>query len=312
MENNIDISVILMTYNHAPYVRKAIESILMQKTTARFEILVHDDASTDGTQEILKEYATRFHCIKLYLRKKKSINSNRSLYHLIRRAKGRYFAELEGDDFWIGEEKLETEYLFLENHAEYSAVYMDSITISEAGHSIKDISHYRIYDWEGRYQIQDYWYSGKYPGQTGTMMGRNIYLTCDATVVYRAHDIMGDISDIMLFAIDGPIYRINQVGSARRIVSRKGKSNWNSVALDRDLELERVRARIVLLTYFEKRTDNYALVEKRWNMEYEAIKKHFLDSSSANEIIHRGKILLWAICGMWNNKLHSRGKSKKQ
>lgn len=304
MGNNVDISIILLTYNHAPYIRQALESILIQKTTAKYEILVHDDASTDGTQEILKEYAKRYSCIKLYLRKQKSINPNQSAYSVIKKANGKYFAELEGDDYWIGEDKLETEYAFLEKNAKYSAVYMDSITINEAGHRIQDQSHYSLYDWRGIYQIKDYWYSGKYPGQTGTMMGKNVYKKCDATVTYKAHDLMGDISDIMLLAMEGPIYRMNLVGSARRIVRRRGKSNWNSIALDRDVRLERVRARMVLLTYYEKHTGDYALVRKRWKMEYETIKNHLLSSLSIHEILCRGSIFFQIVYGMCNNRIH--------
>lgn len=56
-EADITISVIVLTYNHAKYIRQALDSILKQKTTFCYEILVGDDASTDGTSEIVKEYA---------------------------------------------------------------------------------------------------------------------------------------------------------------------------------------------------------------------------------------------------------------
>ena len=56
MENNIMVSISCLTYNHEPYIREAIESFLNQKTTFPFEILIHDDASTDKTAEIIREY----------------------------------------------------------------------------------------------------------------------------------------------------------------------------------------------------------------------------------------------------------------
>ena len=54
--DEIAVSVICITYNQAEYIRDALEGILMQRTSFAYEILVHDDASTDGTVEILKEY----------------------------------------------------------------------------------------------------------------------------------------------------------------------------------------------------------------------------------------------------------------
>jgi glycosyltransferase involved in cell wall biosynthesis len=54
------VSICCITYNHAPYIRDAIEGFLMQETNFPFEIIIHDDASTDGTSEIVKEYADKY------------------------------------------------------------------------------------------------------------------------------------------------------------------------------------------------------------------------------------------------------------
>src|SRR5678815_4379209 len=53
------VSISCMTYNHAPYIRKCLDSFLLQKTNFPFEIVIHDDASTDGTQDIIKAYAAQ-------------------------------------------------------------------------------------------------------------------------------------------------------------------------------------------------------------------------------------------------------------
>ena len=116
MAEKIDISILVLAYNHAPYIRQALDSILVQETTAKYEILIHDDVSTDGTREILKEYARKFSCIHLFLRKKKTSNVNKSVCELLKRSNGRYIALLEGDDCWIGKEKLEKGYVFLKSH----------------------------------------------------------------------------------------------------------------------------------------------------------------------------------------------------
>ena len=60
MKNKPLVSIDCITYNHAPYIRQCIEGFLMQKTDFDFEVLIHDDASTDGTQEIIKEYELKY------------------------------------------------------------------------------------------------------------------------------------------------------------------------------------------------------------------------------------------------------------
>ena len=57
---NIDITVFCLTYNHADYIRDALESFLMQKTSYAYNVFVYDDASTDGTSDILREYEKKY------------------------------------------------------------------------------------------------------------------------------------------------------------------------------------------------------------------------------------------------------------
>ena len=54
------VSICSVTYNHAPYIRQCLDGLVMQKTNFPYEILIHDDCSTDGTTEIVKEYAQRY------------------------------------------------------------------------------------------------------------------------------------------------------------------------------------------------------------------------------------------------------------
>lgn len=59
-EREVIVTIRCITYNHEPYIRQAIEGFVMQKTDFRFEAIVHDDASTDKTAEIIKEYAEKY------------------------------------------------------------------------------------------------------------------------------------------------------------------------------------------------------------------------------------------------------------
>src|SRR5699024_5978215 len=96
-------------YNHERYIAETIESFLMQKTNFRYEILIHDDASTDNTAEIIKKYEKQFpEIIKPVYQKVNQYSQGVNVHELIRqRAIGKYFALCEGDDYWTDSYKLQ-------------------------------------------------------------------------------------------------------------------------------------------------------------------------------------------------------------
>lgn len=113
------VSVCTTTYQHARYLRCALDSFLAQKTDFSFEILVHDDCSTDGTVEILQEYARRYPEIVKPLYETENQYSRgvpiNETYNFPR-ARGKYIALCEGDDFWCDEGKLQAQADYMEAH----------------------------------------------------------------------------------------------------------------------------------------------------------------------------------------------------
>ena len=119
--NEILVSICCITYNHEPYIRDAIEGFLMQKTDFPFEVLIHDDASTDGTADIIREYETKYPDIikPIYQTENQySKGIKISATYNYPRAKGKYIALCEGDDYWIDPYKLQKQVDFLEAHEE--------------------------------------------------------------------------------------------------------------------------------------------------------------------------------------------------
>lgn len=113
------VSIVCITYNHGPYIAKALEGFLMQKTSFVFEVLVHDDASTDGTTEILKDYAARYpDIIKPYFEDNNQYSSGDYSFinEMYQKTKGRYIAFCEGDDFWTNDNKLQKQVDYMEKH----------------------------------------------------------------------------------------------------------------------------------------------------------------------------------------------------
>lgn len=97
--DEILVSVVVTTFQHEKYIAKALDSILMQKTSFEIEILVADDHSTDRTRNILLDYKRKYgNRIKLCLRTN-NLGATKNFYNIGIRAVGRYIAELEGDDY---------------------------------------------------------------------------------------------------------------------------------------------------------------------------------------------------------------------
>lgn len=101
------VSIIVVTYNHAKNIAKCLDSLIEQKTSFPYEILVADDASTDGTSEILREYAQRFPDIIIPIIQERNIGPGPNFESALRRAKSEYIAYCDGDDYWCNPEKLE-------------------------------------------------------------------------------------------------------------------------------------------------------------------------------------------------------------
>lgn len=116
--NEVVVSICCITYNHEKYIRKALDSFIMQKVNFCYEILIHDDASTDRTAQIIKEYEKKYPDIikpiyqveNQYSKGKTVSNKNFS------RAKGKYIALCEGDDYWTDPFKLQKQFDYMEKH----------------------------------------------------------------------------------------------------------------------------------------------------------------------------------------------------
>lgn len=130
------VSVTVATYQHVNYIRKCLDGILMQKTTFPYEIILGEDGSIDGTQDICKEYAERFpDKIRLFIRDRKlsqyigkdgKVTRFNGIWNRMS-SRGKYIAWCEGDDYWIDSLKLQKQVDFLECHYDYSMCFHNAI-----------------------------------------------------------------------------------------------------------------------------------------------------------------------------------------
>lgn len=135
MKESVAVTVICACYNQAGYVRDALDGFIAQKTAFPFEVIVHDDASTDGTGEIVREYAERYpDVIVPVIQKENQDSQGIDIYknHILPLVRGRYIARCEGDDYWIDEYKLQKQFDFLESHPDYAMVAHNAYVIDYA------------------------------------------------------------------------------------------------------------------------------------------------------------------------------------
>ena len=120
------VSVCCLAYNHEKFIRQALDGFIMQKTNFKIEIIVHDDASTDGTVRILREYERRYpDTVRLILQKENQFSKTGiyPIFNLYKAAKGKYIAECDGDDWWTDPNKLQKQVDFMEANPDYSLCY---------------------------------------------------------------------------------------------------------------------------------------------------------------------------------------------
>ena len=111
ISNHPIVSVSLITFNQEKYISECIESILAQKTNFEFEIVIGDDGSTDNTKSIIKKYETE-HSNIVFIDRQSNIGLQLNILDVFNNCRGKYIALLEGDDFWINENKLQLQLQF--------------------------------------------------------------------------------------------------------------------------------------------------------------------------------------------------------
>ncbi len=211
------ISILVITYNQSKYISKCIESIIMQKVDESIEILVGDDCSTDGTSSIILDYALKYPEIVRPIIRRSNVGATKNLFDLLKRAKGRYVAFCEGDDYWICDKKLEIQKLFLDLHTKYSASVHRTVIVDEFENKI-NVQNISWIDYRDEYELSDY-DALRLPAHLSSLMVRNNQIYRDDSINVMLCD--KDCSDKVVFLlalVGGKIKLIDKTFSAYRFV----------------------------------------------------------------------------------------------
>jgi glycosyltransferase involved in cell wall biosynthesis len=130
------LSVIVITYNHEPFIRQALDSVLAQQTDFDFEVLISEDCSTDATRRIIQQYAEAYpNQIRLLLSEKNEC-SGIVVERALVAAQGEYVAFLDGDDYWTSPHKLQMQVDFMESFPELSLSWHNVQEVDSEGRPI--------------------------------------------------------------------------------------------------------------------------------------------------------------------------------
>ncbi len=244
------VSVCCITFNQVSYIRQCLDGILMQKTTFPFEVIIHDDCSTDGTTDIIREYQQKFpNIIKPIIQKENQYSKGvRKILatFVYPKCEGTYFAICEGDDYWTDENKLQLQVDFLEKNPEYSMCF----------HRAKILNELELNSPLNSSEVSDREYSGNELFEN--------WIVPTASIVFRRNmvdiknndrysPLNGDIIIVLNCAKIGKIRGMNREMSVYRI-------HGSGVTYNKDLQKQRLLRYPEHYNYIK---DNYPFISRR-------------------------------------------------
>lgn len=125
------VSVLIITYNHSKFIAQAIESVLMQKVNFEYEIVIGEDSSTDNTRQILLDYQKQYSDKIRLLLPEKNLGMHRNFVNTLQACRSEYIAILEGDDYWIADDKLQKQVEFLDENPDFTICFHNVMVFHE-------------------------------------------------------------------------------------------------------------------------------------------------------------------------------------
>lgn len=205
------VSIQCLAYNHEKYIRDCLDGIVSQKTDFPFEAIVHDDASTDGTAKIIREYANEYpDIIKAIIEKENQYSKHDgSLRRIINsHLQGKYIALCEGDDYWTDEYKLQKQVDFLEANPNYSMCFHNAIIHYENG-AVSDHKFANIEDREYTdLEIYEKWITST----ASVLLRHEVYLSAQyKKMFYEVNPIFSDIPLFLVCSMVGKIRGMEEI-----------------------------------------------------------------------------------------------------
>ncbi len=256
----IMVSVSCLVYNHEKYLRNCLDGVLAQKTNFRFEVLIHDDASTDGSAAIIREYEEKYPDIIRPIYQTQNQHSQRINIHFAHqypRARGKYFCLCEGDDFWCDENKLQKQFDIMEAHPECSICVHRVRGVDESGTPNGKMfppAEMALGVLDGREMIDNILSGKSYPFQTSSYFYKSEpYVSLTEVPEFMRIAASGDVVRLLYLGHLGDVYFMDETMSCYRMNS---VGSWSSrVRRDLSYRVAHMRNFIEVLDKFDAFTE---------------------------------------------------------
>lgn len=266
------VSICTITYNHSQYIRECLDGFLMQKTNFAFEVLIHDDASTDGTEEIIREYEAKYpEIIKpIYEKENQWVKGRRgSNVFNFPRARGKYIALCEGDDYWTDPLKLQKQVDFLEGNPEYGLVHTDfdihEIISGNYARNVIALQKPKMEWQEGSEFVR--WYTGGYTK----------IITCTVCFRKSIYDRFYSIEDLQNVKVFGDIVLFCTIGGNSKVKyfseSTAVKNNLPESASQSQNFKKKIENSVHIANAFSYFANKYN-IKKKYYMSYQKATKY--------------------------------------
>lgn len=279
--NDIKVSVLMLTYNQERYINEAIRSVILQKTNFLFELVIGNDASTDATEQICKEWQAKYPDKIILINRKQNLGLQQNFIQTYAQCLGQYVAICEGDDFWIDKHKLQLQADFLDAHPDYSTCFHRVINYYE-DRGTKSLSN------------------GRQKSETNILdLARSNFIS-NVSAFFR-RGLFGELPewfarvstyDYAIHLLNAQFGKIHYINRPMAVYRQHGKAIWSEAGTDKKLEIALV-IRELLMDYFkEKRPDVYDCLRQAHAQICLNLIRYFQNSEQAERIVEVEKRLL--------------------
>jgi glycosyltransferase involved in cell wall biosynthesis len=244
------VSICCATFNHARYLKDALRGFLCQETNFPFEIVVRDDASTDGTGEIIRDYARRYpHIMRAVFETENQFRRGvRPLHVWPSLAKGEFVALCEGDDYWIHAEKLQKQVELLRSYPDAVMSVANTLAYRQEGDQLHFVQTWGAHDkvLQGFEEVKSHYF------HTSTLVIRRMILSEVVTKYFHGRSIFGDTALQAILVSYGPFALFPEFVSIYR---ETGYGIWSSLnrraQLQGEINVSKKLARLLSSKYRE-------------------------------------------------------------
>lgn len=274
---SIIVSISCITYNHESYIRECLDSFLMQKTNFSIEVVIHDDCSSDGTREIIEEYATKYPDIIFPMFQNENQYSTGVRGMMARfnfpRCRGKYIAICEGDDYWNDALKLQKQLDYMEKNPDCSLCFHSSVHLNEANNEQYYIHKPINIPTERKFVMKDAILGGGSFITTNSMFFHQQHITILPDWFLKAP--VGDLPLMLLLATKGKIGYIDEVMSTYRLMSN---NSWSFTMQDKKKKKTHYHSVLKMWNDFDKWTNYkfYGLILRKKIKNYYSYWKQIL------------------------------------